>query len=125
MNYQEKVAKVLNDSAHLVRAVVSERDGALAKVAELQLKVASYERRTHAEKVAAMMHQKGINTDTEFPSLVTDLEKAAQEGKLDTIEEAVEMVAPDMSFKTASINDTTPVGAGESDFERFLIGGIG
>lgn len=125
MNYQQKVAKVLNDSANLVRTVTGERDQALSKVAELQLKVAAYERRVHAEKVAAMMHQKGINTDQEFPSLVADLEKAAQEGKLPTIEEAVEMVGPDMSFKTASIHDTTPVGTGESDLERFLVGGIG
>lgn len=124
MNYQQKVAKVLNDSANLMRAVTGERDTALAKVAELQLKVASYERRTGAEKVAAMMHQKGINTDIEFTHLVADLEKAAQEGKLPTIEEAVDMVGPNMSLKTASIHET-PVGAGETDFERFLLGNVG
>ena len=125
MNYQEKVAKVLNDSAQLVRAVAGERDQALTKVAELQLKVAAYERRTQAEKVAAMMHQKGINTDMEFPSLVDELEKAAQAGKLPTIEEAVEMMGMNMSFKTASIQQDTPAGAGETEFERFLLGNIG
>jgi len=125
MNYQQKVAKVLNDSAQLMRTVTGERDNALSKVAKLQLTVASYERRINAEKVAAMMHQKGINTDIEFPQLVSDLEKAAQEGKLPTIEEAVDLVGPNMSFKTASIRDETPVGAGETDFERFLLGNVG
>jgi hypothetical protein len=72
-----------------------------------------------------MMHQKGLRTDVEFPSLVADLEKAAQEGKLPTIEEAVDMVGPDMSFKTASIHHDTPVGAGEDDLTRYLLGSIG
>lgn len=124
-DYQKKVAQVLADSATALRQVTTERNASMAKVAELQLKVAAYEQRVQAEKVAAMMHQKGINTDTEFPSLVADLVKAAQEGKLPTIEEAVDMVGPDMSFKTASIHDT-PVGAGsEDDLTRYLLGSIG
>jgi hypothetical protein len=123
--YQKKVAQVLADSAVAMRQLQNERNAALVKNAELQMKVARYERRVQAEKVAAMMHQKGINMDTEFPSLVADLEKAAQEGKLPTIEEAVDMVGPDMSFKTASIHDT-PVGAGsEDDLTRYLLGSIG
>lgn len=120
-----KQAQVLLDSAHLVRAVTSERDGALAKLAEAQLTLAAYGRRTQAEKVAMQMHSKGINTDIEFPALVSNLEKAAEEGRLATIEEAVDLVGPDMSFKTASIHDTPTAGAPGTDLESYLLGSIG
>jgi hypothetical protein len=124
MNHKEKTAQVLQDAANIVRAVSAERDELAEKLAAEQRKTASYERRVSAEKVAAMMHQKGINTDIDFPTLVADLEKAASEGKLDTIEEAVEMVGPDMGLKTASINHDAPAATG-SDFERFLTGTVG
>lgn len=123
MNEQQKIAQVLTDSANALRTMAVERDQTLEKNAALQRRLQEYERRTRCEKVAAMMHQKGINTDVNFQDLVEDLEKKAMEGKLDTIREAVDMVGPDMSVKTASIHEQ-PAG-GETDFERFLIGGIG
>jgi hypothetical protein len=119
-----KEAEFVKSAAYTLRKVAEERNSLATENTDLKLKVAAYERRTQAEKVAAQMHQKGIRTDIDFSSLVTDLEKAAMEGKLATIEEAVEMVAPDMSFKTASIHDT-PTGAGEHDLERYLLGSIG
>jgi hypothetical protein len=119
-----KEAQFVNQAAHTLRQVAGERDSAMTENVQLKMKLASYERRVQAEKVAAQMHQKGINIDTEFPSLVADLEKAAQEGKLGTIEEAVGMVAPNMGFKTASIHDT-PTGASEDDLTRYLLGSIG
>lgn len=124
MNESEKTAQVLQDAANIVRAVSAERDALAEKLAAQQAKISMYERRVSAEKVAAKMHQKGINIDTEFPDLVANLEKAASEGKLDTIEEAVEMVGPDMGMKTASINYDAPAATG-SDFERFLTGYVG
>ena len=124
MSNKEKTAQVLQDAANIVRAVSAERDELAQKLAAEQQKTAAYVRRTSAEKVAAQMHQKGINTDIDFPTLVTSLEKAASEGKLDTIEEAVEMVGPDMSIKTASINHDAPAANG-SEFERFLTGSVG
>ena len=120
---QEKVAQVLRDAGTAMRAVATERDEAVDKLAEANAKLAAYERRTMAEKVAAQMHHKGINTDVEFSDLVSDLEKAASEGKLGTIENAVEMVGPDMSLKTASIHDS-PRASGNA-FEAFLLGGVG
>ena len=125
MDQNQKVAQVLSDAATALRKVAGERDIIQAKNTELNIKVAAYERRVQAEKVAAQMHQKGLNTDVDFQSLVSDLEKKAAEGKLATIEEAVDMVGPDMGMKTASLNDHSLTGAGESDFERYLFGAIG
>ena len=120
---QEKVAEVLQAAGTAIRNVAAERDELENKLASAEAKNQMYERRVMAEKVAAQMHNKGINTDTDFSSLVAELEKAASEGKLDTIENAVEMVGPDMSLKTASIHDS-PRASGNS-FEAFLLGGVG
>ncbi len=125
MSEREKASRVLTDTATILRKTASERDVLQAERDELAVKVAAYERRTGAEKVAAQMHSKGINTDIEFQTLVASLEKSAAEGKLPTIEAAVEMVAPDMSFKTASIHDAPAAGQGGHDFERYLFGNIG
>jgi len=119
-----KEAEFCKGAAALLRQVGGERDELLEKNASLTQKVARYERRTHAEKVAAQMHQKGINTDIEFPTLVTDLEKAAEEGRLPVIEEAVSMTCEDMGLKTASIRET-PTGAGEDPLTSFLLGSVG
>ncbi len=121
---QEKTAAVLKQASQLIRGLYTERDGLISELAVERAKTAQYERRTQAEKLAAQMHLKGINTDVEFSSLAAELEKAAEEGRLGTIAEAVDMVGPDMSFKTASINHDVHKATG-SDFERFLTGHVG
>ena len=84
-------------------------------------------RREEAEKVAHAMHDKGINADVAIDTLVESLEKAASEGRLGTIAEAVDMVGPDMWRKTASTNDasTAASSAAQSELERFVVGGVG
>lgn len=118
---QEKTAQVLKQAGAMLRGMSAENEALRSQLADEQAKTAQYERRTRAEKVAAQMHQKGIHTDVAFPQLVGSLEKAASEGKLASIEEAVDMVGPDMSLKTAAINDNVYQSAG-SDLERFLLG---
>jgi hypothetical protein len=128
MNDQEKqkVAQVLKDAAAGMRQLQAERDAAITMAASHQEKLATIERRLMAEKVAAEMHRKGLRTDENFSDLADDLEKAAAEGKLATIQEAVDMVAPDMGIKTASINhDTAQAGSGSSELEAFLVGQVG
>lgn len=84
--------------------------------------------REEAEKVAHAMHEKGINSDVKIDDLVETLEKAASEGRLNTIAEAVDMVGPDMWRKTASVHSdesTAASSAVQSEFERFVMGGVG
>lgn len=84
--------------------------------------------RDDATKVAHAMHEKGINTDTNIDALVSQLEKAAQAGKLDQIADAVEMVGPNMVNKIASLTgdeSTRASGGSGVDFERFILGGVG
>jgi len=114
---KEKVAKVLADSAQALRSVTAERDK-LAQANRLM------ERRFEAQKLASVMHEKGINRDVDTDTLVNDLEKAAEAGRLPAIQEAMDMMAPNMGFTGTLTNDDAH-GGGESAFESFIIGGVG
>jgi hypothetical protein len=83
-------------------------------------------RRDEAEKVAHAMQEKGISTDVPYEALVDQLEKAASTGQLEKIAEAVDLVGPNMGQKIASLsNDEGRAQGGPTDFERFLLGGVG
>lgn len=100
---------------------------ALAKERDLyREKCAQYERRERAEKVAEAMHRKGIETDTDLSTLADRLEKAAEAGKLDVVQQAVDFVSPDMGTKLAQLtNDESRIPLGSTDLERYLVGGVG
>lgn len=127
MNQQEreKVAQVLVDAAAGMRQLKEERDAAIKLAADSHSKMETIERRLEAEKTAAEMHRKGINLDTDFSDLADTLEKAATEGKLETIQHAVDMVGPDMGVKTAAINNDSATGEDGSQLVSYLVGQIG
>lgn len=108
----EKVAEVLNDAAQALRAVTAERD-------TLKAKVASYERRQDAEKVAHEMELKGLANEP-HDQLVANLEKMAENGKLGEIKNAVGLVGPDMGRKLASLTNDAQSHVGGSDLESFI-----
>jgi hypothetical protein len=124
-NQFAKIAQVMADGSRALRAVGSERDKLAAENRELKTKLSSIHMRLQCEKVAAEMHEKGLNTDMEFPELVDSLEKDAQAGKLPVIQEAVKMAAPDMGHRIAYINNDETSGSGMSDLEKFLVGSVG
>lgn len=111
-----KMAQVVHDTRQALVKVAAERD-------ELKVKVARFERRQAATKVASAMQDKGINLDVEFPELVMQLEKEAEAGRLETIAQATEMIGPQMSFGSA--NHDSAVGRGSDAFTSFLVGDVG
>jgi hypothetical protein len=115
----EKVAAVLRDTENALRAMAAERDDAVTKLAAVK-------QNHECQKLAAVMHQKGINTDTDFETLVESLEKSAEQGRLPIIQEAVGMMGGQMSF--ANLNNDAPVaqsGAGESNLTQYILGNVG
>lgn len=120
-----KEAQVLEAARDALIKVASERDEAVAENVQLHSKLAMVHTRLTCEKVAAQMHEKGINTDQDFTDLVEDLEKAAGEGRLPVIQEAVSMTAPNMGTKIASINNDENSGMGSTQLEQFLVGSVG
>lgn len=111
-----KVAQVLHDAQHAIMHVTAERDDALSKLAQLQ-------RRNEAEKLATLMHEKGLNLDKTAEQLSDELEKAAEAGELPIIHRAVDMIGPNMGLGNLH-EDTNTKTAGATDFERYIFGGI-
>lgn len=113
----DQIAALVEEAPAMIEGLVQERD-------VLRDKVAAFERRDAAEKVASAMHNKGIRLDTEFGALAEELEKEAELGNLPVIRQAVELTQTDFRAKHASLSDDEYRG-GSSDFERYILGGIG
>jgi hypothetical protein len=120
-----KIAQVMADGSHAIRTVTSERDTLAEENSQLREKLSSVKTRLEAEKLAAEMHEKGLNMDKEFADLVDDLEKDAQDGRLPVIQEAVKMAAPNMGSRIASINNDETSTSGDHDLVKYLVGSVG
>lgn len=115
----EQIRELVAEAPGMIRKLASERDEYKSRCEEL-------ERHEAATKVASEMHRKGISTDLDHVTLTANLEKAAEQGKLDEIRAAVDMVGPDMGMKMAQlVNDEQRSATGSSDFERYLLTGVG
>lgn len=121
---EKKEAQVLLAARDALIKVAEERDAVKEELRKERLKLAAIETRLECEKLAAQMHEKGINTDQDFVDLVASLEKEASRGRLPVIQEAVSMSAPNMGVKTASINNDETSGMGASQLEQYLVGSI-
>lgn len=84
-----------------LRALSEENVSLRAENEGLKTKVASFEKTTRAEKIAAAMEEKGINPESSFEQKVADI---MQRDNLDVVEEAVGLAAPQM--KLASLHDS-------------------
>ncbi len=110
----QKYAQALKTASSALRQAVAERDEALAKVA-------AFERRERVTKLASSMIEKGLNDDP-IDKLANDLDVLADQGKLDTLEAAVELAGPNMLGKLASLSNDRPSPSGSgNDLERFLL----
>jgi hypothetical protein len=113
-----QIAEVLTDAASTLR-------DQQAYIQELEVKIASGEKRDRAEKIASEMHRKGIELDVSVEQLADRLEKTASE-KLSTIEQAVDLVGPDMGSKIGSVsNHERGTTSDSNDLERFILGDAG
>lgn len=114
----EEMQQVLGQVPGVIRSLAEERDF-WRKEAQARMQ------RDEAEKVATAMIDKGIS-DTPFADLVDQLEKAAQNGRLEKIAEAVDLVGPNMGQKIASLTgDGERLNGGSTELERFILGGVG
>lgn len=125
MNTNE--AQVLATARDALVQLAQERDAEVEKNASLTRQLGAVRTRLECEKTAAEMFEKGLSPDRDFADLVDDLEKAAHEGRLPIIQEAVKMSAPNMGTKIASINhDETTGELSSSQLEQYLlVGSVG
>lgn len=101
---EAQVGQMLKEAAATVRALSEERQ-------TLKTKVAHYEKKERAEKIAAQMDEKRLQSDLSFTDKVRGL---MGRDDLDVVEEAVGLTAPQM--KLASVAEEAGyVSAGSSD----------
>lgn len=115
---KEKMAKVLADAGVMLKSVAAERDKLASENALLK-------RHFEAQKLASVMHEKGLNLDVDYETLVGELEKAAEAGRLPVIQEAVEMVGPNMGSIGTLSSDDVASGGGSNPLESFILGDVG
>jgi len=109
-------------SADDIREVLAEIPGVLESLREevhtLREKVASYERREHAETIVAMMDEKGIDPGLPFGEKVAKL--LNDPGRdLRVVEEAIRMDVS--SMKLASVSEDQ-LGNGSTRLESYILG---
>ena len=92
-----EVGQVMKLAAENLRALSEENQG-------LKTKVAAFEKKARAEKIASAMHQKGLDPDMSLEEKVEALQKRED---LDVMEQAVGMQASQM--KLASVAEDSRV----------------
>jgi len=106
----QDASSLLKQAGAAIRALKTERD-------ELLSKVASFEKKDRMVKIARDMEEKGLSSDLTFDQKVAVLEKAAN---LDVTEEAIKIAAPQgRGFGSLSDQPTNSV----SGFEHFIMTG--
>jgi hypothetical protein len=108
----EDVREVLVEIPEVIRSLVTENQG-------LKEKVAGYERKVQAERIATLMDEKGYDSATPYREKVAELLNDPDRD-LRVTEEAVRMDVP--SVKLASVSEDHP-GNGASQLESFILGG--
>lgn len=113
----EQVQELVAEAPGVIRKLASERDFYRDRYEAMV-------RREDAEKTAAAMIHKGL-TEEDFGTLTARLEKAAEQGKLEQIQVAVDMVGPDMGTKLAQLTNDDQRSTVGNAFEQFIVSGIG
>lgn len=103
-----QAAQIMKTASHSLRALSEKNQGLEQQNHELLRKLAHYEKKDRAEKIASRMEEKGLESGLSFQEKVDSL---MGHDNLPAVEEAVRMSTPNM--KIASVHDDQP-GAFES-----------
>lgn len=95
-----QVAQLQKLASSTLRALSEENQTLRTEKADLLTKVAAFEKRARAEKIAAAMESKGLNPDVSFEQKVAEI---LRRDNFDVLEEAVGLAAP--QSKVAFVHD--------------------
>jgi len=115
----EQAAQILGQVGPTLRAQQQKIQSQEATIGEQQEKLAFYQRRERAEKIAMLLEAKGLAPETNFQQKVDGLMDPAQD--LDVIEKAVDMSAPQIKLASLSDNPGNPSDA-KSALEAAILG---
>jgi hypothetical protein len=95
------VRRFLNHVSGTLRTLAEEREQNLQKIASLELELGKHQYKQRIEKIAENMEDKGPFQGSSLQERMAYIEKAAADGaKLETLEQAVGMIARDGSLGT-------------------------
>jgi len=118
-----QAAQVYAEVPGVLRALVSERDELRTKLAGVETKLREYEKSDRIEKIARTMETKGIDPGTTFEEKVERIKEAETRGrKLDVIEEAIEMSAPNGAL--GKLAGAEAPGNGADALTAYILGGL-
>lgn len=107
-----QAGQMMKVAAENLRALSEENKSIKAERDELQTKVASYEREKRIEKVAKAMESKGLNPELTLEEKVASLR---QHEKLEVLEEAVNLSAPQMKLASVAEGGRVTVEGSDGD----------
>lgn len=110
-----QVAQLSKLAAANLRALSEENVHLRETNTELLTKVSAYEKRNRAEKIAAQMEEKGLNSGTDLQEKIAEL---MQRDNLDIVEEAVGMAAPQTKVAFVHDDSTTVESGGDEINDR-------
>jgi len=90
-----QVHAVLSEVPSTLRALVEERDYLKEKLAYAQQELESYRSKARLDKLANKMEERGFRPGNSLDDTREFLSKQAKAGRLDIVEQAVDMSAPD------------------------------
>jgi len=112
-------------SAVTMRKLASALEQKEAECAQLQAKVAAYERRDRIHDLARQMDERGVSPEMSFDQKVASINHHCKTaGAFDTLETAIKLAGTGR-VELATVDDETPVhGANPTtDFHSFLVNG--
>lgn len=110
-----QVAQLHKLASSTIRTLSQENVQLRSENGELKEKVAAFEKKARAEKIATLMEEKGINGSVPFQTKVAEI--MAKEN-LDVLEEAVGMAAPQMKLASIHEDGVEVESSGDKDVDR-------
>jgi hypothetical protein len=105
--------KVIKLASQTIRSLTDERDA-------LATKVAAYEHRERAAKVASAYHARGIDTDVPVEELTERLSKEAS-AQLDVFEKAASLHMGDATSRFAQLSEGSSAGGATSALNNYIL----
>ena len=115
-----QVHAVLSEVPSTLRALVEERDNLQEKLASARQELQAYRSRERLDKLANKMEERGFRPGNSIDDTKKFLSKQAEAGKLDIVEQAVDMSAPDRPI--GWLGDNSGGGSSADELTAYCLG---
>jgi hypothetical protein len=114
----DRVVAVLAEVPETLTKLASDRDHWMQRAVQAEAKLNEFEQASRLSKIASSIEQKNLEPGRSREEIIGMLQKKASEGRIDAVEEAIEMSVGHRPLGTLS---DVP-GGGASQLENYLVG---